>query len=187
MFNQTVTSQMSQQVLFQLLQNNFISFQEAVLSKNKWSHAEFPCCLKLSRWGRINVELAGQWSLCENPRIFHFISDQMQEQDVPPFGFNSASRPTSLPRQTGHTKSFLSSVASLVFTCPHQELFLCSTKLKKFLIKIHHLKGAGWEMLKIIGLHSWIKNINTTKEVLLCSSTKSSCTPFNVLHLPLRK
>lgn len=168
MFNQTLTSQTSQQVLFQLLQNYFISFQEAVLSKNLQN---FPAAWSSGRWGRINVELAGQWSLCENPRMFHFISDKILELDVPPFGFNSV----SLPRQTGHTKSSLSSVASLVFTCPHQELFLCSTELKNFLIKIHRLKGTGWEMLKIIGLHSWIKNINKTKEVLLCSSTNSSC------------
>lgn len=50
------------------------------------------------------------------------------------------------------------------------------TKLKKFLIKILHLKGNVWEMLKMIGLHSWIKNINKMKKVLLCSSPNSSCT-----------
>lgn len=72
-------------------------------------------------------------------------------------------------------KSCSSSVPSLLFTCPHQELLLCSTKLKKFLIKTQHLKDTGWETLKIIGLHSWIKNINKTEKVPWCSSTNSSC------------
>lgn len=108
--------------------------------------------------GTINAELAGQRSLSGNPRMFHFISGAFAA--VPPLGFNSASRPTSLPRQTATGEVLPQFHGS---SCPHQELFLCSTKLKKFLIRIHHLKGTVWEMLKIIGLHSWIKNINKTK------------------------